>query len=136
VTTILSDDAPNSDCSPPQAGDLWPTCPRCGRRRLASCPACHTSDTQFPLADQDYAGRLLDGAENPFVVTCHICDEAWSPHFPQVCEWCGHHFGDGHPSNPADARSPDPITPRVILVAMGLVTLFFAMVAYFALIAR
>jgi len=33
------------------APDAWPTCPKCGARRIAVCPVCGVSGSQFRLAD-------------------------------------------------------------------------------------
>ncbi len=33
---------------------IWPVCPQCGRRRITTCPICHTSGTLFPLADAEF----------------------------------------------------------------------------------
>ncbi len=46
------------DGTEPQAlpdGD-WPLCPDCGKRRLAVCPVCGTSSTEFPPADGEFLG--------------------------------------------------------------------------------
>lgn len=37
--------------------DGWPVCPECGRRRITTCPVCHTSSTGFDAADADFAGE-------------------------------------------------------------------------------
>lgn len=46
------------DGAEPQAlrGEAWPACPDCGKRRLATCPVCHTASTEFPLADPEFLG--------------------------------------------------------------------------------
>ena len=37
--------------------EIWPKCPRCGKRRIARCPVCQNSEDLFPLADQDHFER-------------------------------------------------------------------------------
>ena len=71
----------------------WPQCPHCARPRLATCPICETSGT-------DFAEAFLpeeDTTESPDrrLVICPTCDEVFAPKFPARCEWCGHRFGDG-----------------------------------------
>lgn len=34
----------------------WPRCPGCGERRSTGCKICHTSGTDFDLADMDFVG--------------------------------------------------------------------------------
>jgi hypothetical protein len=41
----------------------WPTCPNCQARRLARCPICSTSGTDFKPADTDISALL--GVESP-----------------------------------------------------------------------
>ncbi|MFO0870572.1 MAG: DUF2007 domain-containing protein [Pirellulales bacterium] len=83
----------------------WPTCPRCRRRRLTRCPACHTTGTQFPLAEfvsSDSADAPLrfiaDSPDSPgddVLVVCSTCDEPFTPEFYRRCESCGHEFRQG-----------------------------------------
>lgn len=90
--------------------EQWPRCPQCGRRRIARCPICKTSDSLFPLADEDYyvrGGSPWDAeVENgAAAVLCPVCSEAFVPTFLRRCEWCGHDFGDGEEDEADDAIS-------------------------------
>lgn len=83
----------------------WPCCPRCRRRRLTHCPACHTAGAHFPLAEfvspdsPDEPIRLVadgrDGRHDGVLIVCPTCDEAFSPEFYRRCENCGHEFEHG-----------------------------------------
>jgi hypothetical protein len=110
----------------------WPTCPGCGRRRLARCPACEETGTDFPLAEyheRGEAARMVDSegavgsivdpdGELPFLI-CPHCDETFVAAFYRHCAWCSHDAG----------RGLEPAAPREPLRAIdrGLVFVFAAL---------
>ena len=86
----------------------WPLCPHCSRPRLATCPVCKTSGTDFAEA---FLPEQEEGVADRRLVICPTCDEVFTPKYPARCEWCGHHFGDGY-----EPRSSLPLmtTPVVL----------------------
>lgn len=42
----------------------WPRCPGCGERRSTRCKICHTSGTDFNLADMDFVGPSEPGEKS------------------------------------------------------------------------
>ncbi len=64
--------------------ELWPRCPRCGKRRVTRCPICKTSGDLFALADQEYYDPDASPLEPP------------SPSVPASCRrHCEHARHDG-----------------------------------------
>ena len=120
----------------------WPQCPNCGERRLAICPICETSGTEFPIADNNFSA----GEATPsFACVCTICDEPWSPDFPSPCEWCNYDFATQQVINEAEAE-PEPlsgptdfepiaINSRVVITVLGMCALLGALALWFMSIA-
>jgi hypothetical protein len=94
----------------------WPLCPHCARARLATCPVCETSGTNFApafLPDEE-EGQEPSNSRHAQVL-CNICDEPFVPRFPARCEWCGHRFADGY-----ETKTPEPlVTHPVVLEELG-----------------
>jgi hypothetical protein len=113
----------------------WPLCPHCARPRLATCPVCETSGTDFPPA------FLPDDAESDGAVLCTICDEPFTPRFPARCEWCGHQFADGY-----EQKRSEPLvtTPRILeemnsraaIVLVGMLAISAAVLGWFWYVLR
>ena len=53
--------------------ELWPRCPRCGKRRVTRCPVCKTSGDLFALADQEYYDYDAKPLEPPSRSVCPSC---------------------------------------------------------------
>jgi len=129
----------------------WPCCPKCERRRLATCPVCETTGTAFAqgflpdLSDDQPHGRHSrdtepvdaesdeDETENdtPLVLLCPTCDEPFVPEFPAMCEWCGFHFADGRQPAPLPRYDPSEMNARVWFVLIGLIGVCLATVVFF-----
>ncbi len=104
----------------------WPLCPHCSRPRLATCPVCKTSGTDFTEAFLPEEEEQEGPADRRLVI-CPTCDEVFAPKYPARCEWCGHRFGDGY-----EPRAPQPLvtTPDVLQEFNGrAATLIIAMAA-------
>jgi len=110
-----------------------PVCPGCGKPRITACPACGTTggenfyDAGLPLdaeADSESSATSL--------LVCQTCDEAFTPQYPRLCEWCNHDFGDGtqidEPDDPLEI-----VSPRVIATIIALLAVCLGVAAYFAL---
>jgi hypothetical protein len=113
----------------------WPICPHCARPRLATCPVCKTSGTDFPPA------FLPDDVEADGSVLCTICDEAFTPRFPARCEWCGHRFADGYEPKPAEPlvtkpRIVEEMTSRAAILLFGMLAVSAAMLGWFWYVLR
>jgi hypothetical protein len=119
----------------------WPTCPDCRRPRHTSCPVCGTAGTKFkpgfsPPETDPADGTLAAGDLPRPLVLCPTCDEPFTPEFLARCEWCGHPFADGRPSQPPPTVSADSeFNARVGIVIAGLAAVLVAAVAYFLYIA-
>ena len=113
----------------------WPLCPHCSRPRLATCPVCQTSGTDFAeafLPEQEQEQEGPADSTNRRLVICPTCDEVFAPKYPARCEWCGHRFGDGY-----EPRVPQPLvsTPEVFQELNGRAALLIlAMAALAAMI--
>jgi len=119
----LADD--NRELSAAAPWDEWPVCPRCGERRSARCPICHTSGSNFDLADlQESASgeRVLFFWPN--------CDDHFRPEWYRLCARCGHDFGKGIQVTQA-AGPAQLIGIRELLVIAGTTALLLAAAAYF-----
>jgi hypothetical protein len=113
----------------------WPICPHCARPRLATCPVCETSGTEFPPA------FLPEGAESDGAVLCTICDEPFTPRFPARCEWCGHRFADGFEPKPAEPlvtkpRILDEMNSRSATVLLGMLAISAGVLGWFWYVLR
>jgi hypothetical protein len=75
--------------------ESWPLCPHCARPRLATCPVCKTSGTDFDAAFLPEDDVSSDDYPSQMVI-CSTCDEVFAPRYPARCEWCGHRFADGY----------------------------------------
>jgi DNA-directed RNA polymerase subunit M/transcription elongation factor TFIIS len=83
------DDEPPDDAVTSQWTD-WPSCPVCGERRTARCPACGANSAAFPLADIEDEGL----APRVFLI-CTDCNDHFLPHWYRLCPRCGHDYEDG-----------------------------------------
>ena len=128
----------------------WPCCPKCERRRLATCPVCETAGTDFAqgflpdMAEHSPRCRHSDDVESdgddsdedddgdaPLVLLCPTCDEPFVPEFPAMCEWCGYHFADGRQPAPLPSYEPSEMNARVWIVLVGLIGSCLATVLFF-----
>lgn len=119
----------------------WPTCPKCSATRQTKCQFCHTSGTDFLLADAppvivdpDSDEEITQEAlQYNLMLLCHTCDEPFEPIFYQQCQWCDHDFGEGYED---DAEVlVNEWTNRTLFVGAGLIFLVvlamvYAMFAY------
>ena len=128
----------------------WPRCPQCGQRRHAVCPICQAARDELPLAEylppaapleetrvccgscgsaetSEAPEPSTEGEEIPVLLFCAKCDEAFAPEFRQLCQKCGHDFGDGiaEPEVPLAASGG-----RAMLAVCGLTALAAAILAY------
>jgi hypothetical protein len=106
----------------------WPVCPRCGERRVARCPICETSGTDFPLADMQ---ELAAGAR--VLLMCRTCDDHMLPEWYRRCARCGHDYGAGiEPASDLIAPLPQlEFNPRVGIVLAALLFATSIIAAYF-----
>jgi hypothetical protein len=125
----------DSAANPPWFAD-GPVCPQCDEPRKTFCPVCHTSGTEFTMADSGYSvvpeldadsGPMSCGCGScgcgsghethdegasetdeppPVLLLCLTCDEAFEPQYLRRCEWCGHEFDDG--VEPPEEASDEP----------------------------
>jgi hypothetical protein len=123
-----------------------PVCPQCDEPRKTFCPVCHTSGTDFTMADSGYgvvpemdadSGSVSCGCGScgcgsghtthdeasetdeppPVLLLCPTCDEAFEPQYLRRCEWCGHEFADGvEPPEEASDEPPDSTSPTATLL--------------------
>ncbi len=135
-----------SDDQKQDAGEIvheWPCCPKCGAPRIAHCPVCETTGSDFPEADAEFVwgmglGEIKDGEDaqahedrsEKLVLMCHTCDEPFVPEFPNRCAMCGHRFADGIEFE-LRAEPPEQIGARVVALIVGLVALFVLLLGYF-----
>ncbi len=139
---MSADASPQPDPSAPAFPDpeeawLWPSCPRCGRRRQTRCPTCEIGGDDFPLAEYLPTLRPVPPADGQgdapavpqdLLLMCPACDEAFSPNFYRHCEQCDYDFGEGLV---LDTPEGDALTGRALIVLAGLVGLAVAFMAYF-----
>ena len=127
----------------------WPRCPSCRRLRQTRCPVCKVAGTDFSLAefiesandgdwdddqnqeDHDADEKPIrfvadDSDENePVLLLCSLCDEAFPPQFYRHCEACGFDFRSGLEARPVPAAVHEPMNQRllVVLLALGAATI-------------
>jgi hypothetical protein len=132
----------NQDDEEPEPLPLaaWPLCDACGKQRLAVCPICETSGTDFPRADDNLlAGELDESSEHvPVALICTSCDEPWIPGFLRVCEWCGHNFGEGVARSTTERRvmpeEEEEFNSRTTFVMLVLLVIFLLLMIYFSFV--
>ncbi len=120
----------------------WPLCPHCARPRLATCPVCETSGTEFPPAflPEEEEGQQTSSSRHATVI-CNICDEPFVPRFPARCEWCGHRFADGYEPKAAEPLVTTPLVleelnGRAGILIAGLAALTAAILGWFYYVLR
>ncbi len=109
----------------------WPRCPQCGAPRITKCPACGTSGTGFPPAD-DTGEEPSEAAPARPLLLCIECDEPFTPEYAGDCEWCGHPFPDGF--RPAEAPEPDELSPALLTMAAITIVVVVGLLVYFAIL--
>lgn len=122
--------------------ESWPLCPHCGRARLATCPVCKTSGTDFVAAflPDDEANEEAAARS----VICSTCDEVFTPRHPARCEWCEHRFADGYEPVPRETGATisaftilaEQVNAKSLAVLAVLVAGGTAIVAWFAYVLR
>ncbi len=123
--------------------ESWPLCPHCARPRLATCPVCKTSGTDFVAAFLPENEPDAEGAKSTMVI-CPTCDEVFAPRHPARCEWCGHRFADGYelPVRVASTRTSmqtilaEQLNARSIFLLLAITGGGIALVAWFAYVLR
>ena len=105
----------------------WPLCPECGQKRQALCSICGTAGTEFPFVD-----KIRSGGSEQVLLYCGTCDDHFRPQFYRRCHACGHDYGDGIRIGGDNRPAPEPVPPRVWLVAGGVAVVLAALIAYFA----
>lgn len=111
--------------------DSWPRCPQCGAPRITKCPACGTSGSGFPPADQ--AGdEPAEASAAPPMLLCIECDEPFTPEYAHDCEWCGHEFPDGF--RPAAVVEADEFSPGLLAVVGVTLAVVVGLLVYFAIL--
>ncbi len=73
-------------------GQIFPGIP--SPRRVAK-ELEKTSDVFDELDDERERVESWDATQNPPIVACGVCSEAFEPKFPRKCEWCGYEFESG-----------------------------------------
>ena len=114
----------------------WPMCPHCARPRLATCPVCETSGTDFAEAFLLEQADEATEEEPRRMVLCPTCDEPFAPRFPARCEWCGHRFRDGYEMPEARPLTTPPqifteLNGRVVVLLVGLTVVLGSMFGWF-----
>ena len=109
----------------------WPLCPQCGQKRQALCSICGTAGTDFPYVD-----TIRSPSGQQVLLYCRTCDDHFRPQFYRRCHACGHDYGDGIRIGAEDRPAPEPVPPRVWLVAGGIAAVLTALIAYFAWVLR
>jgi hypothetical protein len=123
----------------------WPLCPHCARPRLATCPVCKTSGTDFTeafLPEEEEPEGPADATDRRLVI-CPTCDEVFAPKHPARCEWCGHRFGDGYEPRPTQSLVTAPEVfqefngrAAILLIAMAAMAAVFLGWFYYVLRGR
>jgi hypothetical protein len=109
----------------------WPRCPQCGAPRITKCPACGTSGTGFPPADE-IGGEPSDAALPRPLLLCIECDEPFPSDYAHDCEWCGHEFADGF--RPVPAAEADELSPGLLVVVGVTLAVVVGLLVYFAIL--
>lgn len=108
----------------------WPRCPGCRTPRITKCPACGTSGTGFPRADD--TGEAEPEAVPETLLLCIECDEPFVPEYASQCEWCGHEFSDGF--SPTSPTETDTLSPGLLAVAGATLAVVVGLLVYFAVL--
>lgn len=93
-------------------------CTSCGPGGGCASPA-----SGGDLPDEDASPSDEGDAEDqerPFVLRCTICDEPFSPEFPNQCTWCGEEFDDGYDVDLMHELPPQDSPIRIIFTIIGL----------------
>jgi hypothetical protein len=110
--------------------EAWPRCPQCGAPRITKCPACGTSGSGFPPADQT-GEETPEAADSPPLLLCIECDEPFTPEYARNCEWCGHEFAEGF--GPAPAEGPE-FSPALLAIAGVTLAVVVGLLVYFTIL--
>lgn len=109
-------------------------CPGCGRGRVAICPYCRTTGSNFAPADTI---SIDASAGEPPLVICPTCDEPFPPQYLRRCEWCGHDFGTGaEPPQIVRPSEREPVNWRVGVASILGIAVIAAIIAYFAILLK
>jgi len=111
--------------------ESWPRCPRCGAPRITKCPACGTSGSGFPPADQTGDEASGEAAAAPLLL-CIECDEPFTPEYAHDCEWCGHEFAEGF--RPPPAADNSDLSPALLAVIGVTLAVVVGLIVYFAIL--
>ena len=77
--------------------------------------------TSIPPMDETHEGSPdEEDHERPFVLRCTMCDEPFSPEFPNRCNWCGAEFEDGYEVDPFHEHPLEESPVRISLAVFGL----------------
>jgi hypothetical protein len=122
----------------------WPLCPHCSKPRLATCPVCQTSGTDFAeafLPEVEVEQEDSADSSNRRLVVCPTCDEVFAPKYPARCEWCGHRFGDGQEHRPIQSLVPTPevfqqLNGRAALLMIAMAALAALILGWFYYVLR
>lgn len=141
-----SEAADGVDEPPGERWTNWPRCPSCRRLRQTRCPVCKTAGTDFELAefiapdDSEKPVRFVadDSEEDdePVLLICPLCDEAFAPPFYRRCEACGHDFRTGLEARPVPAAVHEPTSRRMIAVLLALAAALVGLFIYLAVVVR
>jgi len=92
---------------------------------------CHTGKPDDEhVAPEDNDELPAHGADPPATFICTMCDEPFVPEHASVCSQCGHVFPDGYEAD-APGAPAEEIDSRIVAVAVALVLVALAFVAYF-----
>lgn len=121
------------------AGDPWPRCAACGRRRLTLCPACGEAGTCFPPAPQvvpsalpratrtagqpGATGHAGDHDRHHHLLVCRQCDHVFAPQYYRYCAWCGQDAGSGLEVGGGPRTRLAPLGLGMVLATCGLLLL-------------
>lgn len=131
-TAEANDDEIEEDAALDESAGRRARCPDCNRLRIAVCPFCKTTGSQFRAADV-IGGQPVDA--EPMLLVCPICDEPFEPVYLRRCEWCGHDFGEGmEPPAIVKTAAVEPPNARVLLVGLAGVAIVVGLIVYFALL--
>ncbi|MGD9127382.1 MAG: hypothetical protein PVH19_08385 [Planctomycetia bacterium] len=81
---------------------------------------------EVPLPEE--AGSPVDEGEEedherPFILRCNMCDEPFSPEFPNLCPWCDYEFEDGYDVDPSHHLPERDSSARIFLLLFGLLAI-------------